>query len=316
MLICVSANPALDSRLSVTALACGAVNRASDVQRMPGGKAVHVALVAKLLGAPASIVGWFGGATGQHCRERLAELGVPTTAVPTRCDTRQNLEILDAAGVATELLEPGGPVQPSEVDALLKASEQLLGCASVPSALVLSGSLPRGAPVELFATLVVMARRRGLATFVDASGAVLAATLGAGPDWIKPNHDEAEKLLGMRIVDSKSAHAATRALRARGARSVVVSRGREGLVALHGNDAFEARAPSIDGRSTVGCGDATLAGLAVALSRGASTAEALRLAAACGSANCLASSPGRLDPRHVEAALAAVEVSQISRACA
>jgi fructose-1-phosphate kinase PfkB-like protein len=156
-----------------------------------------------------------------------------------------------------------------------------------------------------------MARRHGLTTFVDTSGPVLAAALEAGPDWIKPNHGEAEELLGMHLADSKSAHAATRALRARGAHSVVVSRGREGLVALHGADAFEARAPIIDGRSAVGCGDATLAGLAVAVLRGASTAQALKLAVACGSANCMASAPGRLDRSHVERALAAAEVGRI-----
>jgi fructose-1-phosphate kinase PfkB-like protein len=46
-------------------------------------------------------------------------------------------------------------------------------------------------------------------------------------------------------------------------------------------------------RSTVGSGDSTVAGFAFALHEGLHQAEGLRLAAACGAANCLAESPGR-----------------------
>jgi len=45
-------------------------------------------------------------------------------------------------------------------------------------------------------------------------------------------------------------------------------------------------------RSTVGSGDSALAGIAQAISSGASADEALRLGAACAAANCLADSPG------------------------
>jgi fructose-1-phosphate kinase PfkB-like protein len=51
--------------------------------------------------------------------------------------------------------------------------------------------------------------------------------------------------------------------------------------------------------SSVGCGDAALAGFAVAYERGLSDEETLRLATACGSANCLAEAPGRVDERDV-----------------
>jgi 1-phosphofructokinase len=52
-------------------------------------------------------------------------------------------------------------------------------------------------------------------------------------------------------------------------------------------------------RSIVGCGDAALAGFAVAFQRGLGEEDSLRLAVACGAANCLAESPGMVDPREV-----------------
>jgi 1-phosphofructokinase family hexose kinase len=311
VIVCVSANPALDVCLRVPRLAAGAVQRAAGVRRLAGGKAAHVALAARALGTPVVLVGWFGGATGERCLQQLAELGLPTLAVPTRCETRQNLEIVDDEGRSTEVLEPGGPVEREEVELLVNACKRMVDRLGRGNALVLSGSLPPGAPVGLFAEMVAIARRHEVATFVDTSGAALDAALGAGPDWIKPNHEEAGELLGRPIVDARSAIAAARALRAKGALRVIVSRGLHGLVAVDDARAFEVRAPAVAGASSVGCGDATVAGLAVATLRGASTVDVLRLAVACGGANCLAPAPGRLSPDHVEQALSAAEVSEL-----
>jgi 1-phosphofructokinase family hexose kinase len=311
VIVCVSANPALDVCLRVPRLAAGAVQRADGVRRLAGGKAAHVALAARALGAPVVLVGWFGGATGQRCLQQLGEVGLPTLAVPTRCETRQNLEIVDDEGRSTEVLEPGGPVGKQEVELLINACTRMVDRLGRGNAIVLSGSLPQGAPVELFADVVRIARRHEVATFVDTSGAALAATLAAGPDWIKPNHEEAGDLLGQPIADSRSALAAARALRARGAARVVVSRGRHGLVAVDEAGAFEGRAPEVTASSSVGCGDATVAGLAVGTLRGASMVEILRLALACGSANCRAVSPGRLSPDQVEQALGAALVTEL-----
>ncbi|PYU62228.1 MAG: hypothetical protein DMG56_12160 [Acidobacteria bacterium] len=55
--------------------------------------------------------------------------------------------------------------------------------------------------------------------------------------------------------------------------------------------------PRLTPRSTVGSGDSALAGIAQAISSGASADEALRLGASCAAANCLADSPGRCPPR-------------------
>lgn len=311
MIVCVSANPALDLRLRVPRLAAGAVQRADRVRRLAGGKAAHVALAARALGAPVVLVGWFGGATGQRCQQQLAELGLPTLAVPTRCETRQNLEIIDDEGRSTEVLEPGGPVAQHEVELLVSACRRIVDRLGPGNAIVLSGSLPPGAPVNLFAEMVSIAQRHGVASFVDTSGAALEAALAARPDWIKPNHEEAAEVLGSPIVDRRSAVLAARALRARGAARVIVSRAREGLVAADELGAFEARAPAVSAESSVGCGDATVAGLAVATLRGAAMIDILKLAVACGSANCRAVSPGRLSPDLVERTLAKVEVTKL-----
>lgn len=61
-----------------------------------------------------------------------------------------------------------------------------------------------------------------------------------------------------------------------------------------------ARPPRVEARSAVGCGDASVAGFAVARRRGLAGREFVRFAAACGTANCLADAPGMIDRREVE----------------
>ena len=54
-IICVSANPAMDRRLHMARLAIGEINRAQSAQGFAGGKAAHVAMAARALGAKAGV---------------------------------------------------------------------------------------------------------------------------------------------------------------------------------------------------------------------------------------------------------------------
>ena len=74
MLVCVSANPAIDRRLQLESIAVGEVNRAVSARPFPGGKAAHVAMVAKALAQEVTWVGFLGGATGEECEIGLLEL--------------------------------------------------------------------------------------------------------------------------------------------------------------------------------------------------------------------------------------------------
>ena len=86
-----------------------------------------------------------------------------------------------------------------------------------------------------------------------------------------------------------------------GAKSVAISLGTAGMIWQRsaGSDPFTSEPSALADCSSVGCGDAALAGFAVAHERGLGDEETLRLATACGSANCLAEAPGRVDERDV-----------------
>src|SRR5277367_1665449 len=106
MFICVSANPAIDKRLTVPSLLRGHINRVRAVQSFPGGKSAHVAMVLRTLGAAPQWIGPVGGANGHELVAGLSALGIQVTACTSRQPTRTNLEIMEEDGTLTEILEP------------------------------------------------------------------------------------------------------------------------------------------------------------------------------------------------------------------
>ena len=310
MLVCISANPAIDRRLRLENIAIGEVNRALSAQPFPGGKAAHVAMVAKSLGTDVMWVGFLGGAAGEECEAGLSGLGVPLTVVRTQTETRANVEIISADGRITEILEPGGAVTEGEVERLLATCRDIFAESGPGTQVALSGSLPPGAPADLYAELIRMAHFYGCRALVDTSGEALRHGLEAAPDFVKPNREEAASFAGCPIPDAHAAAEVAEKFFAARAKSVAISLGAAGMVwqSSVNSDPLISHLPAIDHCSSVGCGDAALAGFAVAHERGLADEEALSLAVACGAANCLAKAPGQIDCQDVFRLVRDVEV--------
>lgn len=313
MLICVSANPAIDRRLRIESIAVGGVNRARSAQPFPGGKAAHVAMVAHALGEEVMWVGFLGGAAGEECESGLSELGIPVTIVRTRAETRANLEIIADDGTVTEILEPGGGVTDGEVERLLSACAEIFTESGEGTQVALSGSLPPGAPADFYAQMIRLAHAYGCRALLDTSGAALRYGLEAMPDLVKPNREEAAWFAGRPVCDAGEAAEVAQQMFAAGARSVAVSLGAHGMIWQRDANCVPlvSQPPPVAARSTVGCGDAALAGFAVAHARGLCDEETVGLAVACGSANCLAEAPGLVDPREVERIARRVSVRRL-----
>ena len=317
MLVCISANPAIDRRLRLENIAVGEINRALSAQPFPGGKAAHVAMVAKTLGLDVMWVGFLGGAAGEQCESGLTEFGVPLTVIRTQSETRANLELVSADGRITEILEPGGIVTEGEVERLLATCRDLFAESEPGTQVAISGSLPPGAPSDLYAELIRLAHVYDCRTLLDTSGNALREALAAAPDLVKPNRYEAADFAGYSIDSATTAVEAMPRFFNAGAKSVAISLGADGMVwqRAASTDAFVSEPLPLPNCSSVGCGDAALAGFAVAHERGLSDEETLRFATACGSANCIADGPGRVNASDVHRLAQEVGVRRVV-ACA
>jgi len=310
---CVSLNPAIDTRLIVNGFVPGRVNRVSEVLRMPGGKAVHVAMALKGLGATPTWIGFAGGATGSELLAGLRLLEIATMPVSTSQASRINLEILDMGGEATEILEPGGTITHSEWSEFQQVCAGAFQLVADKKIAVISGSLPPGVPTEACAELISSARLANCLSFVDSSGLPLSKALGAGPDLVKVNREEAEFVTQIVIRDPISAAEAARKLLDLGANSAAVSLGERGMVGVrkHDRKAIHAWTNPLRPKSTVGCGDAALAGLAFAAATDCSFERSLALAVACGTSNCVAVLPGRIAREDVSRMEQGVHIEQL-----
>jgi tagatose 6-phosphate kinase len=183
---------------------------------------------------------------------------------------------------------------------------------------VLSGSLPPGLPDGTYATLIAAAAGAGVPAVLDAHGEPLRLGAAAGPAIVKPNLPELGALAGRPLTPGADALAAAGGLRdagvhgAHGAEAVVVTLGRDGLLAVTGDGCWRARPPAAVAGNATGAGDAVAAALAHGLVLGRPWDERLRHAVALGAATAAAPVAGEFRSGDYTGALAAVTVEQVS----
>ncbi len=303
----VAANTSIDRFHEVGHLAPGAIHRPDRVVAVPGGKGLNAARAAALLGADVVVAGIAGGRAGEWIADRLADLGIRASLIRSVGETRTCLSVLDRSdGSLTEFYEPGQAIGADTWAALEEAIKDHIATGELGT-VTMSGSLPPGAPVDGYARIVRMAADAGIPVIVDAHGPALDHAIAAGPSVVKINAAEA----GAPSAADPGVVPAARAILARGARSVVVTLGSEGAIAVDDSGAWRLVGPPARGAYPVGSGDAFLAGLAMGTVDGLGLVDAARHGIAAGYANAQLPGAGTLDPAAAKAALDQVAAEPI-----
>lgn len=301
MIYTVTLNPSIDHTLTVEHFQVGRTFKATHSECLPAGKGINVARVAATLGDPVAALGLVGRDSMPAFAVALDEAGIENRLTPIPGAARISVTILDPLGrTETHLREPG-PQPPIEA---LGRVQEVLDQVSDRDWVVFAGSLPPGLPVGTYRDLIRLCANRGAQTMLDANGPPLLAGVDAPPALLKVN------LFELRQVDARQAVgtaeqeweaslqdvlSAARRVRAQGVPMVVVSMGERGVTGLDLQGAAWSASTQLDRPvvDAVGSGDALGAGCVVALARGMSFAEALRLGVACGAANTLVAGAGR-----------------------
>jgi 1-phosphofructokinase len=278
MIVTLTLNPSLDRAVEVERLVPGTVIRATPARLDPGGKGVNVSRALLAASIPSRAVLPVGGSEGEQLVRLLAAEGVDVVAVPVAGDTRSNITLAEPDGAITKINEPGPTLSPEELEAVAAA---IVGATGQADWVAACGSLPPGVADDYYARLTRRLVAAGTSVAVDTSGPALVAAVEAGPTVVKPNREELAEAVGAPLRSVGEAVEAAQVLRTKGARDVLVSLGSDGalLVSEYGvvsGDSFVA-----EPRSTVGAGDALLAGYLAAGADGpAALAEGLAWAAA------------------------------------
>lgn len=261
MILTLTPNPALDLTWHVDHLTFGGSHRADAGVARAGGKGLNVARVAYAQGASAVAIATVGGATGVEFAAELAASGVPHALIEVTGATRRSIALVDEQlGDTTIVNERGINPDDAEWAAVLAEVVDRLPAATV---LVISGSLPPGAPEQLLPVLIGVGRDAGVPVIVDTSGAALLRAADAGASVLKPNAAELVEATG--IADPVEG---ARSLTARGAELVLLSLGADGMLAVTASDVIHARLDTPLAGNPTGAGDAGVAACAALYAEG------------------------------------------------
>ncbi|CAM3072703.1 1-phosphofructokinase [Rariglobus hedericola] len=269
-------NPAIDRTVTIPVFTAGAVNRVESTSDRPGGKGINVAAALAEHGNSVAALGFLGRDNETAFTTFFAKRGIEDHCLRLNGSTRVGIKITDPVRhETTDINFPGLTPTFTDLTALRAQIAALKGgwC-------VLAGSLPPEVPTSIYREFITTLKTNGVRTVLDSSGEALRQALKAGPDCIKPNVHELEAHLGRALPTEADVIAAAREIVAGGVHLVVVSRGAEGACFVTANETVIARPPVVTVRSTVGAGDAMVAGILTAQLRNLSLADTARLATA------------------------------------
>jgi 1-phosphofructokinase len=294
-----------------------------------GGKGVNVAGCLADYGLNTSATGLLGRDDAAAFDALFADKHIEDRFVRVAGRPRINVKLVDRArGETTDVNLVSAPVSAEAVRAL---EERIAELAAPGRWFVLAGSLPAGVDAAFYRRVTRALHARGARVALDTSGAPLAAALAEGaaddlPDLIKPNEAELAAVLDVRFADRDALVQAACALVARGIEYVVVSRGAHGALGVTRDRAagdgagsggvvcsgWQAEPLRVPVASTVGAGDALVAGLVASLVEGRPWPETGRRATAFAAGKLARVGPHLPDHAALDALAAQVGLSTFS----
>jgi 1-phosphofructokinase len=275
--VTVTINPAIDQTIAIPNFAAGKVNRVQSSQMNAGGKGINVAAFLADYGQPATVTGFLGIENDELFRQLFAAKAIEDRCVRIAGRTRIGVKISDETlRQTTDINFPGQPPNSADIDRLFAILREL---ALTHEWFVLSGSIPAGVSASIYGEMVrALAGKR---VVLDTSGEGFRQAVVAGPWLVKPNVDELAEFAGERLDTTEAILRVARTLiDLHGIATVVVSMGKEGAIFVEGEDTVWAAPAPVQVKSTVGAGDAMVAGVVAGKLRGLALAECARLGTA------------------------------------
>jgi 1-phosphofructokinase family hexose kinase len=290
----VTLNGTLDRVLLVPGFCGGQTRDAVEQLILPSGKGLNVARTAHALGSPVLATGLVAGLCGRHIRALLHQAQIPERFFwVAEGESRTATILVDPEAGQTTVVHDGGPALAPSLWPQIRS--HIRDAVSNYRWVALCGSCPAGLPPTAYAELCADLASRGQYACLDARDAWLASALDARPYLVKCNGPEAARVQGRPVETPAQAVEAAQRWVCRGMPQVVITLGAQGAVAANAAGAWYVRAPRIEPISTIGSGDALMAGLLLALAQGQTLAEATRHGVAVGAANALRFGSGCCD---------------------
>lgn len=275
MVVTVTMNPAIDKTLDIGTFEHGGLNRIRHVEIDAGGKGINVSKTIRELGGESIATGFIAGNAGKIIQGVMQDKNIVNDFVEAEGETRTNTKVYEESGALTELNEPGPVISEQKLQQLM---EKLEGYANEDTLFVLAGSVPGGVDKDIYKRIIEMVHKKGAKVLLDADGELFTRALDAQPDIIKPNRVELQQYAGLDYMASEQEIVGiAETLMEKHISNVVVSMGKSGAIFLTKEQKIKCPGLRVKAHSTVGAGDAMVAGLAYAWSQKLSQEETVKL---------------------------------------
>lgn len=309
MITTVSLNPCIDRTVRVKQFTYGGMNRIASARNDAGGKAINVAISATRLDLEAACIGILYKENGRIVENKLLANGVKSDSLWLDGLVRTNIKLLDdATGQVTEINESGLPVNDEILEKML---DLIADHAAQSDFLVLTGSLPPGCPDDFYRTVIEQVEGLNCRCILDAEGAKFSEGVKAKPFLIKPNQYELEIAVGHELKTLEEICDAAKRYVDMGVENVAVSMGSKGALLTNGSETYYAPRVDVQVQSTVGAGDAMVAGFAAGFLAENELAEVLRMGVAAGTASCMTEGTQLLEKATYKKLLEMIEIKRM-----
>ena len=308
----ITLNPAIDQYIFLKEFKPTEVNRAQAMVARAGGKGVNVACALADAGLAVTATGFLGQVNEAVHAHHLARKGIEDLFVRIPGETRTNIKLMDeSTGQTTDINLPGLTPSHAEIEQLdILLDELAISCRWF----VLTGGMPPGMPPETYGRIIARLKQKGCFVALDSSGEALRWGTAASPALIKPNQFELSQLAGKPLVCQQDVlSAALACFRQSDMQYAIVSMGAQGALFISQSQILRAVPPAVKARSTVGAGDALLAGWLVAQFRGLKAEDQARLAVAFSIARITSTDADLPSFEMIWALAADIQVTEIQR---
>jgi 6-phosphofructokinase 2 len=281
-IITLTFSPCIDKSASVAFLAPDIKMSCSLTKSEPGGGGINVSRAIHKLGGTSTAMYVSGGCAGKKFDQLMTNENISTLVVSGSQETRENIIIVDESN--DKQYRFGMPMAPLSVDEWqqflinLRQTEDL-------QYIVVSGSLPQGVPLSIYAEISAIAIEKKARFIVDTKGDALKQAVDAGVYLIKPNLGELSNLVGKKeLLPQEIKDVAQSIIKNKNCEVIVVSMGEQGAMLVTSNFAQQIKPPVVERKSTVGAGDSMVAGIVLSLYSGKTLTQAIQYGVACGTA--------------------------------
>lgn len=308
MIITVTPNALLEYQVESEISFAGG-HRLNKIPFTVGGKGINVARMLRNLGRPALALTFVGGSNGEKIKGRLKQQGILAHFIETEAETRVGVSLIENNGEKHRWwIEEGRSLQESEIQKMISLLQKESKSAAF---IAFSGSVPGHKDQDLYWRLIESIRNSNAEIYVDAREKALVHACKIGGFFLKHNREETIKTFSKDPFDSNSCADYFRLLEKFKIWGALITDGKNNALLWDGKAAYLFEPANVKEISSVGCGDATLAGFIYARKLGMSLVESAVVGLASGAADARHAGPCEADWAEVQELMPQIKASRI-----